>query len=136
MIQISDNWVPVLGSAVEFEVLTKALPTKGNLVYEYNPLRNYRLSKNMYEYKNNIFSLEELETLYSIKIEYSYNGTTYNNLDNLSLDNQTLNQVQKTGKWVGLPDQEEPILREAGELVDFITDELTFDIEHPVNIVP
>jgi hypothetical protein len=93
MIQISDNWVPVLGSAVEFEVLTKALPTKGNLVYEYNPLRNYRLSKNMYEYKNNIFSLEELETLYSIKIEYSYNGATYNNLDNLSLDNQTLNQV-------------------------------------------
>lgn len=143
MIQILDDWAPVLGSAVEFEVLTKALPTKGNLVYEYNPLRNYRLSKNMYEYKNNIFSLEELETLYSIKIEYFYEGNTYNNLDDLPLDNEPLdqiqkiiNQVQKTGKWVGLPDQEEPILREAGELVDFITNELTFSITNPVNIVP
>jgi hypothetical protein len=29
---------------IKFNVQTKMLPTKGNLVYEYNPLRNYRLS--------------------------------------------------------------------------------------------
>jgi hypothetical protein len=27
-------------------------------------------------------------------------------------------------------------LREAGELVDFITNELSFDIEHPVELLP
>uniref|UniRef100_UPI0040289E0F hypothetical protein n=1 Tax=Megasphaera elsdenii TaxID=907 RepID=UPI0040289E0F len=29
-----------------------------------------------------------------------------------------------------------PILHEKGELVDFVTDELKFDLKHPVNIVP
>jgi hypothetical protein len=35
---------------IKLEVLTKVVPTKGNLVYEYNPFRNYRLNQNMYEY--------------------------------------------------------------------------------------
>jgi hypothetical protein len=30
------------------EVNTKMLPNKGNLVYEYNPLRNYRLNETRY----------------------------------------------------------------------------------------
>lgn len=29
---------------ISFSVQTKMLPTKGNLVYEYNPFRNYRLT--------------------------------------------------------------------------------------------
>jgi hypothetical protein len=53
------------------------LPTKGNIVYEYNPFRNYRLSKNMYEYRNSIYSLEDLEKRFGITM----NGTTsWNNL--------------------------------------------------------
>lgn len=141
MAQITDNWIPVIGSVVEFDVLTKTLPSKGNLVYEYNPLRNYRLSKNMYEYKNNLFSLEQLYSIYSIRIEYSYNGQKYYSIDeivseNPYINNSTLNTIKKTGVWVGLPDQEEPLLREPGELVDFITDELTFSLTNPVNIVP
>ena len=35
---------------VKFTYAFKTLKNKGNLVYEYNPFRNYRLSKTMYEY--------------------------------------------------------------------------------------
>jgi hypothetical protein len=39
--------------------------------------------------------------------------------------------------WRGVPTSNtDPILREAGELVDFITDELEFDLTHPVDILP
>jgi hypothetical protein len=31
---------------------------------------------------------------------------------------------------------DDAILREKGELVDFITDELQFSLNHPVNIIP
>nr|DAO31364.1 MAG TPA: hypothetical protein [Crassvirales sp.] len=33
-----------LPESISFNVQTKVLPTKGNLVYEYNPFRNYRLT--------------------------------------------------------------------------------------------
>jgi len=38
----------------------KVLPTEGNLVYEYNPFRNYRLSETGYIYKNRLYSPREL----------------------------------------------------------------------------
>ena len=38
------EWIKLFDDSASFEVMTKTLPTKGNLVYEYNPLRNYRLS--------------------------------------------------------------------------------------------
>ena len=34
----------VLNSSIDFDTALKVLPTTGNLVYEYNPFRNYRLS--------------------------------------------------------------------------------------------
>jgi hypothetical protein len=53
-------WTPLINNDIRLEVQMKVSPTKGNLVYEYNPFRNYRLSKNMYEYKNSLYSEEEL----------------------------------------------------------------------------
>lgn len=42
------------------EVNTKMLPNKGNLVYEYNPLRNYRLNETRYQYNNRFYTEQEL----------------------------------------------------------------------------
>lgn len=112
MALLSESWYKVINDDLTFGIMTKVIPTKGNLVYEYNPLRNYRLTKNMYEYNNSLYSLEELNSEFGIT---------------LSEDNKN---------WQNLPTQEEPILRESGELVDFITDELQFSLEHPVNIIP
>jgi hypothetical protein len=35
-------------SNIQFNSMLKMLPQKGNLVYEYNPFRNYRLTENKY----------------------------------------------------------------------------------------
>lgn len=37
-------WKPVLSNSINFGVMLKTLPTKGKMAWEYNPLRNYRLS--------------------------------------------------------------------------------------------
>lgn len=110
------TWVPILKKAIPLEVQTQVTPTKGNLVYEYNPFRNYRLTQNMYEYKGNLYTLDELHKQFGLSL---YNNT----------------------QWIDRKNQisgESPVLRESGELVDFITgtDELSFDINHPVSIIP
>ena len=68
----------------------------------------------MYEYKNGLYSIEDLNKHFGIS---------------LSNDNKT---------WIGIDYavDEIPTLREAGELCDFITDELSFSLDHPVHIVP
>ena len=38
----SIDWKSVLNHDINLKVMLNALPTKGNLVYEYNPFRNYR----------------------------------------------------------------------------------------------
>jgi len=46
-------WNKVVGDKpIKFGVLSKVTPTKGNLVYEYNPFRNYRLTNYKFEYNN------------------------------------------------------------------------------------
>ena len=106
------NWSKILNGNIQFEVLTNVLPTKGNLVYEYNPFRNYRLSQNMLEYKGEYYTQDQLKDKF-----------------NIILDSNTWKQGDKD-----VTDQ--IILREKGELVDFITDELSFSIKSPVTITP
>ena len=108
------TWTKVC-EPIKLEVMTSVTPTKGNLVYEYNPFRNYRLTKNMYEYKDQLYSLQELEDIY--------------HLTTSDQQHWLLNGQEVTGENL-------PVLREPGELVDFITDELSFDLNHPVNITP
>lgn len=102
------------GKEINFSLAYKVLPQKGNLVYEYNPFRNYRLNENLYEYDGQYLTIEELEAR-GIKISTDDKGK------------QT---------WAGVPPgKQEPILHEAGEIVDFITKEFDFDLEHPVDII-
>ena len=101
-------WTKLIKSSINLETQTQVYPTQGSLVYEYNPLRNFRLSKNMYLYKGDYYSLEELKDKFNIYIE----------------DNS----------WVGA--DENPELYEKGQLVDFITDQLSIRLDHPVHIIP
>lgn len=57
---------------LSIQINTKVLPTKGNLAYEYNPLRNYRISENKYQYNNKFYSEKELiqENIFSDIVEY------------------------------------------------------------------
>ena len=206
-----------INNEISFNVQTKVLPTKGNLVYEYNPFRNYRLTQIKYEYQEQLYTEQELEDNFNIFIDKTYevvpnatiqngkkvalengtainipitafkdgsyrqhfkvegrdtsnnpvtdecgnylpNGTSavawvvrYNNkqyweeqfLRNINsiftytVGTQWLKKTVVEDKEVYEPLTEDlPILHEKGELVDFVTDELKFDLKHPVNIVP
>lgn len=175
------NWVKLFDGNINLDVQTKVLPTKGNLVYEYNPFRNYRITQNMYEYKEQLYSLGDLWNIFGISINctahrYKKNNVYIYKIGNLSSYSYTWNPdgeivttvstPQEFGKWIeeayseghnadrinleqalidsdinnawyNVPSTEtNPYLRESGELVDFITNELKLSLEHPVHIVP
>ena len=99
-------WNKILESSITPKTYYKVVPTEGYIAWEYNPLRNYRLSQNMYEKDGKYYTEKEFFEL-----------------------NPDLDESSK----------ELPLgwdLREAGELVDFITNELSFNLQHPVEILP
>ncbi len=167
------DWVRLFDSNINLNVQTKLVSTKGNLVYEYNPFRNYRITQNMYEYKGQLYSLGDLWNIFGISINctayrfkinnvytYKVGGSKPENwseetsggegfgewikdayVKGRNADRRNLEQALKDSEealtWYNVPDTEtDPYLREAGELVDFTTDELNFSLEHPVHIIP
>lgn len=175
------DWIKLFDGNISLDVQTKMLPTKGNLVYEYNPFRNYRVTQNMYEYKEQLYSLGDLWSIFGISINCTAHRYKKNNVYNYKIGNlsnysytwnpdgetvETVSSPSDFGKWIeeaysegrnadrinleqalidsdinnawyNVPTTEtDPYLRESGELVDFITDELKFSLEHPVHIIP
>ena len=61
------EWDSVLGKPIQLETLLNVLPTKGNLVYEYNPFRNYRLTENKYWYQGAYHTKEDLEKFLELR---------------------------------------------------------------------
>ena len=120
------SWIPVLNRELTFESQYKVVPTEGYIAWEYNPLRNYRLSENMYEKDGKYYTALELceilSSLQGSEVSLWKDGIPVSDLSNYS------EAVQK--------EFEQYTLREAGELVDFITNELSFDLSHPVDILP
>ena len=120
------SWIPVLNRELTFESQYKVVPTEGYIAWEYNPLRNYRLSENMYEKDGKYYTANELceilSNLQGSKVTLWNGGIPVSNLDNYSKAVRDEFSLYT--------------LREAGELVDFVTNELSFDLSHPVNILP
>lgn len=129
----------ILRSAINFTCAFKTLKDKGNLVYEYNPFRNYRLTTNMLEYQRSLYTLEDLREKFNIigyidrvKDEQVVRAEI-KQVEDIINSNDTIIWT-KNGRDIPILDS--PLLRRKGELVDFETDELSFDINHPVNILP
>lgn len=121
------NYDKVLKNPIKFAVGLKRLPTKGNLVYEYNPLRNYRLSKTGYLYKNRLYTPKELLVELGVVDEETSGKKCL----------EILASYKKEWPKGLIPSTEtDPVLVEAGELTDFETGELDFDLNHPVEILP
>ena len=121
-------WVPVLDKTVKVGSYYQVFPTEGYLAWEYNPLRNYRLSQNMYEKDGKYYTQSEMVSKLSSICgkEFSfYNGTVPITEDQI----KTLYGQDVYDEFI------QYTLREAYELVDFITDELSFDLNHPVEIL-
>lgn len=56
------SWVSVLNNTINLGSHYKVVPTEGYLAWEYNPLRNYRLSENMYEKDGKYYSEADVKT--------------------------------------------------------------------------
>lgn len=114
-----------INDPIKFGILSKILPSKGNLAWEYNPFRNYRLSEAKYYFRNKFFSKEELQDELGI----------YDPIDSKEKD---WSKFKKTALHPnGIADYEEdPVFYDANQLVDFETDELNFSVNHPVDILP
>ena len=121
-------WAPVLNHDIYLGSYYKIVPTEGYLAWEYNPLRNYRLSENMYEKDGKYYTWQETKNLLTSQ------GYTFDDTINKFKYTETLADGSTQEKVIDLPDNW--TLREAGELVDFITNELSFNLEHPVDILP
>lgn len=117
----------VISNNIDFAVGLKVLPTKGNLVYEYNPFRNYRLSKTGYLYKNRLYTPKELLIELGVKDEDATDE---------ECETELKSYKKEWPKGLIPTTEEDPVLVEAGELTDFETDELQFDLNHPVEILP
>ena len=111
------SWVPVLKKDIRLGSHYKVVPTEGYLAWEYNPLRNYRLSENMYEKDGKYYTPAEFLQMNEEYKFYVWDDELKKNVINKEIPNN----------WT---------LHEAGELVDFITDELSFNIQNPVEILP
>ena len=99
------TWTKILTNSINLGSMYQVMPTEGYLAWEYNPLRNYRLSQNMYEKDGKYYTEEEF----------------------FIITGETSTSTNLPNGWT---------LHESGELVDFITDELSFNLNHPVEILP
>ena len=123
----------VINDQLSFSSAYKVLKQEGNLVYEYNPFRNYRLSKQAFEYQNHIYTLAELKSNFGIILKINDVEVSGELTDSQLTSNSTWKWYKNSSS---LSVSESPILRKPGELVDFETDELQFSVNHPVNILP
>lgn len=117
----------------KFNVALKRLPQKGTLAWEYNPFRNYRLDKDMIYYKNQFYTISDFKSNYIKDPSVKYNK------ENKVFEKKENGKTIIFNNWseLGFPKTEEiPLFYQKGQLVDFITDELDFDLNHPVQITP
>lgn len=120
------TFTPPLEKEIQFSILSKVLPTEGNLAWEYNPFRNYRLSEKKYYFRDKFFNKEELEKEL---------GTTISDSESVK-DWSAYYQNDNLPNGIKKGEEQEPILYDENQLVDFDTDELHFDVNHPVDILP
>lgn len=90
--------IELLKYSHEFAVQTKNIPTKGNLVYEYNPFRNLRVQEDKYEYDGQLYSIKELndklDIYYGCKLSSSSEARVYSYLDSTLFNNEIKFQIK------------------------------------------
>ena len=130
----SIKWETVLNNKISLKAMLNTLPSKGNLVYEYNPLRNYRLTENKYQYKDNLYNLEQLDREHKLFLYYEDEEKTIQKWDSSKPNPVGWATYDNKGNYI--KSTESPELFEKGQLVDFITDNLKLSLDNPVHIIP
>lgn len=112
------------GSSISFNFnitpLYRCLKNEGNLAWEYNPLRNYRVSTDSVM-TNSLDQVIDVNgtTFYSEITKSNLTDVSYKNLQYYGVINPLSRAIRTT---------------KAMELQDFTTEKLNFDLNHPVQI--
>ena len=128
-------------SKFNFQLALKTYPQEGNLVYEYNPFHNYRLTEDMIYFQNTWYPLQgDMEEFTNALTNISGKIVRYNNGKFSYTDESVpgISVVVPINDWSDiLPSSVEfPQFYPKGSLVDFNTSELNFSLSNPVNILP
>ena len=128
----------------KFKVIYQRNQPKGYLTYNYAPLRNLKINKDLYKYnKNTGFYIDINDNpIYYTKDENTI-YVTKNNIDEIV---NTLKAAEKSKvstdydsiKWAANGEEILPnhlvIEHYAGDLTEFRTDKLNLDLNHPIDI--
>ena len=106
-----------------FEVYLNTLRQKGNLAYEYNPLYNYQTDTDLYIIQDKY--IVPAQKAVNIK-----NGEILNKKNNKWIDKR--GRVIPNGEIIEA--ESGTLWAKAGSLIDLDTDQLNFDLNHPVDI--
>ena len=122
------EFISPLKENINLGLMYKIIPTEGNLAWEYNPLRNYRITESKYYFRGKFLSKEELEE------ELGFTGED----EKITSEDTNWDRFKKSEEHpMGISDYEDdPIFYDKNQLTDFDTDELEFDVNHPVDILP
>ena len=118
---------------MQFNLILNKQQTKGDLVYEYNPFRNYRLQYDMYYFRNKYVTESELKQMFDPIGDIKINPYDWSKFKVPVKDS---NIEYYDVNFPIEPSEQEPIYYPEGTLFDFDTDKLNFDLEHPINITP
>ena len=130
------SWIPVLKNDIYLGSHYQVVPTEGYLAWEYNPLRNYRLQQPMYEKDGKYYTKAEIGITDEFEKEYEDLLEQYRQA--ISKKPIVQSECDRLKEEIDKKEAQfsEYTLREPGELVDFITSELSFNISNPVDILP
>ena len=126
-----------MSTQFEFNVALKSIQQEGTLAWEYNPFRNYRLDENMIYYKDVYYPIYDFFN--------KYFGIDNPNIDSIQSNDNGYEVTFKDGSasttislsnWNKVFCGEKPIVYQKGQLVDLITEDFDFDLNHPVQITP
>ena len=111
---------------MNFNVYLNTLRQKGNLVYEYNPLYNYQTDVDLYLIDNK----------YIVPAEQAVNIKNGELLTKKTINGEQV-WIDKRGRKIDNDNVKTPEgtpWAKAGSLIDLDTEQLNFDLDHPVEI--
>ena len=113
---------------IKFDVFLNTLRQKGHLVYEYNPFHNFQTDVDLYIVDNKFIvpsgqAVNPKNGELLIKKYINYEDVWVDKRGIIIPDDQVIEAESEKNLWA-----------KAGSLIDFDTDQLNFDIDHPVEI--
>ncbi len=127
--------VTELNNTLNFDYSLKLFQQEGDLVYEYNPLHNYRLNEDMIYYKQQLWRLEDFDVNLSGGVKYNSEQRCFGIIQD-KVFTPIESWIDSNGNPYYSKTEEAPIFYQKGSIIDFETDELDFDLNNPVNILP